>query len=105
VTQALLEAGTITAADAEHHRWRNVLLRYLGTKDGSQPCDVRELEPRAGDIYVLCSDGVLDGLDDPEIAAIARAEPNPEVAAKAIVAAALEGGSKDNITCVVVRVQ
>ncbi len=105
LTQALLDAGTITAAEAVKHRYRNVLYRYLGTKEGGIGTKPRAVELKSGDRYILCSDGATDGLSDEQLAELLGAAPTPQAAAQTIVYSALAGGSRDNITCVTVFVE
>ncbi|MFG0295793.1 MAG: PP2C family protein-serine/threonine phosphatase [Maioricimonas sp. JB045] len=105
LTQALLDAGTITAEEAANHRYKNVLYRYLGTKEGGQGTDARPIDVAADDRFLLCSDGVTDGIDDEDIARLLQAEPDPQKAAETLVESALNGGSRDNITCIVVDVE
>lgn len=105
LTQALVEAGTISEEEAVNHRYKNVLYRYLGTKEGSVGTEPRRITPKAGDRFVLCSDGVTDGIDEGAICRILGEQDNPQAAAEALVKAAEEGGSRDNITCVVIHVQ
>jgi len=57
-----------------------------------------------GDRYVLCSDGLVDEVDDAEIAAILRASTNPQVAADHLVRVANDHGGRDNTTVVVVDI-
>ena len=104
LTQALLDAGTISAAEAETHRYKNVLYRYLGTRDGSSGTEARQIFPRPGDRYLLCSDGVTDGISDEKLLSLLTSGDDPQQLSQTIVDAALEGGSRDNITCVVVIV-
>jgi protein phosphatase len=104
LTQALVDAGTISADEAAHHRYRNVLWRYLGTKEGGAKVDAQVVDPRPGDRFMLCSDGVCDGVDDESIRELLSTRDDPQRAAEDIVAAAERGGSRDNITCVVVHV-
>jgi protein phosphatase len=105
LTQALLDAGTITPEEATTHRYRNVLYRYLGTREGGTGTSAKELAPEKGDRVVLCSDGVTDGLKDEALVRLLQEHPDPQSAAQAIVDAALQGGSRDNITCVVLNVE
>ena len=105
LTQALVDAGTITAAEAANHRYRNVLWRYLGTKEGGAKVEPRSIEPRPGDRFLLCSDGVSDGTTDEQLAEALKSQPDPQQAAESIVRLAEAGGSRDNITCVVVHVE
>lgn len=104
LTQALLEAGTINEEEAKTHRYRNVLYRYLGTKDGAAGTDAMEVTPKSGDRFFLCSDGVTDGIDDAAIQSLLISSDDPQEIAKSLVDAALAGGSRDNITGVVVIV-
>ncbi len=104
LTNALVEAGTITKEEAATHRYRNVLYRYLGSKEGGTGTESKEVDPKAGDRYMICSDGVTDGIDDDVIQALMTEKNVPQEAAEAIVQAALDGGSKDNVSCVVVHV-
>lgn len=104
LTQALLDAGTITQEEAENHRYKNVLYRYLGTRDGAAGTDAQAVQPESGDRFLLCSDGVTDGIDDVKIEELLGTADDPQEAANAIVNAALEGGSRDNISCIVLMV-
>jgi len=103
LTQALIEAGTISEEEAANHRYRNVLYRYLGTKEGSVGTEPQRISPKAGDRFMLCSDGVTDGIDEGTICRILGEQDDPQAAAEALVKAAEEGGSRDNITCVVIH--
>lgn len=104
LTQALLDAGTISEEEAANHRYRNVLYRYLGTKEGGTGTEAKRIVPQAGDRFVLCSDGVTDGIDGEAIQSVLDAQEDPQQAAEAMVVAAQEGGSRDNITCLVLNV-
>lgn len=105
LTQALVDAGTISKEDAPNHRYRNVLYRYLGTKDGGSDADAQQIDPKPGDRFILCSDGVTDGLEDDQIRELLDQNDDPQQAAQAIVDAAEQGGSRDNITCLVLNVE
>lgn len=104
LTQALLDAGTITEDEAANHRYKNVLYRYLGTKEGGTGTHARRLEPLGGDRYLLCSDGVTDGLSHEKLCELLQSGTDCEQTAQSIVAAAQTGGSKDNISCIVIEV-
>ena len=102
LTQALMDAGTISAEEAKTHRYRNVLYKYLGSRDGASGGAAIEVTPKPGDRYLLCSDGLTDGLEDSEIAQLMKSHDDPQKLAEILVNAALEGGSRDNITALVV---
>jgi serine/threonine protein phosphatase PrpC len=103
LTQALLDAGTITPEEAEHHKYRNMLYRYLGCKDGGTGTNAQPHSPQPGDRYLLCTDGVSDGIKEQQIKQLLSEINDPQAAAEAIVQAALDGGSKDNVTCIVIH--
>lgn len=112
LVQALIEAGTLTLEEAATHRYRNVLYRYLGTKEGYlRPREGREetkpkqIAPLVGDRYVLVTDGVTGGCSDELMASILADGNDPQAIADDIVHAAEDGGSKDNITALVVFVE
>lgn len=111
LTQALVDAGTISASEAATHRYRNVLYRYLGTKEGylgikdGDPSDeIRSVELQSGDRFLVCSDGALDGLSETGVREMLTRLNNPQQAAEELIAASLAGGSRDNITAIVVFV-
>lgn len=104
LTDALLEAGTITEEEAERHRYRNVLYRYLGTKEGGTGAKAQPVDLQPNDRFMICSDGATDGLKDKDIQSLLAGNDDPQQAAEAIVAAAQKAGSRDNITCVTVYV-
>lgn len=102
LTQALVDAGTLTLEEAATHRYRNVLYKYLGCKEGGQGTNPRQVRPQVGDKYLLCTDGVTGGADDATLAKLMATGTDPQATAEAIVQAATDGGSKDNITGVVI---
>lgn len=104
LTQALVDAGTLTPEEAANHRYKNVLYRYLGCKEGGQGTNPRLVQPQPGDRFLLCSDGVTGGAEDAVLARLLKEGSDPQKTAEAIVQAATDGGSKDNITGVVVFV-
>lgn len=77
--------------------WSNVITRALGT-DKFLP-DVATFEAALGDRYLLCSDGLIERLDDDTLAALA-AHPAPAEAAALLVERAMEAGTKDNTTVI-----
>lgn len=97
-----LEAGTLTPEEARLHPQRNVLTRTLG--DGEAPsADVRTELLEHEDLFILCSDGLTNALDDSEILTIARRFPRPQDLAEALVATANDQDGSDNVTVVACR--
>ena len=101
----LVEQGIITPEQAKYHPQRNVIRQAVGVADPSEPLepDIETFALQAGDLYLLCSDGLTDMVDDAEIEAILRDEP-PTRAAWRLVDRALANGGRDNITVMLLRV-
>ena len=101
----LAAQGILTPEQAKYHPQRNVIRQAVGVADPSEPLepDIETFALQAGDLYLLCSDGLTDMVDDAEIEAILRDEP-PTRAAWRLVDRALANGGRDNITVVLVRV-
>src|SRR5262249_39684729 len=78
LTDALLEAGTITEEEAARHRYRNVLYRYLGTKEGGTGAKAMPVDIQRGDRFLLCTDGATDGLKDPDLASLLGSDDDPQ---------------------------
>jgi protein phosphatase len=97
--QELLEAGVVSPEDARRHPQRNLVTAALDGAPGRAPAITR-VPARPGDRLLLCSDGLSDAVDEPQIASL-LAEPDAASAADALVRAALEAGARDNVTVVV----
>jgi len=94
-----VRAGILQPEEAEHHPRRNELLRALGASAEVEP-DLRELDVRPHDRFLLCSDGLSSVVPAEEIRAVLAFEP-PELAVKKLVAMANERGGPDNVTVLV----
>ena len=101
VAQALADAGHIKQEDVRKHPKRNTLTNYLGGHRGKIKADVRWLRLEDGDRLLLCSDGLSDMVEDPEIARSLATHPDSDTAALDLVRLALENGGRDNVTVVV----
>ena len=95
--------GRISAEEAKVHPQRNIITRVLGN-DHDVVVDEFPVDPFRGDRYLLCSDGLFNEVDDDAIAALLRAERDPQRAADELVRIANAGGGRDNVTVVVVDV-
>ncbi len=101
--QELVSTGHITEAEARNHPRRNIVTRALGIEPNVK-VDTWVLPLVKGDRYVLCSDGLVDEVEDSEITSVLEANPQPQAAADALVAVANSNGGRDNVTVVVVDV-
>jgi protein phosphatase len=96
-----LKAGAISADEAKHSRFKNIITRSVGFEREVQ-VDLMGVELAAGDAIVVCCDGLTNLVDDPEILRIADESPIGEAPAR-LVALANERGGDDNITVIVIR--
>ena len=100
----LIEKGHLTEAEAKHDHRRNVVTRSVGALEHVQVDAERVLDKlKAGDVLVVCSDGLHGQVTDYEIGMIAG-EQQPAEACAGLIDLANERGGPDNITAIVVRV-
>jgi protein phosphatase len=96
----LVDAGRISAAEAEHHRYRNIITRALGADAVVCP-DVRTITRPFGRL-LLCTDGVSSVTTPGEIARVLAGHADPQRAAERLVETAVDNGTDDDATAVVV---
>lgn len=97
-----IRAGVLTAEEAEKHPYRHVLTRAIGTEGDVQP-DIEAHDLKPGDLFMLCSDGVINHVADERIGEL-MSEGAPSEMAWRLVGEALTGGGSDNTTVLIVRV-
>ena len=103
LVQELLDSGSISPAEAEHHPDRHVITRAMGVDESVSP-DFVPLVRSTQQRLVLCSDGVSGELDESRMAAICAACPEPAAAVTSMLDAVLDGRAPDNATVMVVDV-
>jgi protein phosphatase len=100
----LLKSGKLSEEEAQIHPQRSVITRAVGT-DPDVDVDGFTIEAEDGDVFLICSDGLTDMVEDEEILELLHANRDDlEKAVKALVAAANRGGGEDNITAVAFKV-
>jgi protein phosphatase len=104
LAQALVEAKTISEEEAREHRFRNVLWKYLGSKEVGEGPDVKVEKLKAGDRYLLCTDGLTGVVPDDKIMAFMREHKDVQECADGLGQLALDCGSRDNVSCIVIEV-
>jgi protein phosphatase len=92
----------LTAEEIANFPHKNVIVRALGMKD-TVKVDTRFETPRAGDIYILCSDGLSGPVEDPEMLEICTKYGDLKMAASKLIERANENGGPDNITAILAR--
>lgn len=103
VLQEQIDYGLITPEQAKYLDNRGLITRALGVERGVE-VDVQEQALVPGDIYLLCSDGLFDMLDDREICTILReCGEDTQLAVRRLVEAANVAGGYDNVSVIAVR--
>ncbi len=103
--QEQLEAGIITQDMAKVSRNKSLVTRALGV-DPQVELEINDHPTQANDIYLLCSDGLSDMLDDTEIkTAVASLSNNLELAVETLVQMANDAGGRDNVSVVLIKIE
>jgi protein phosphatase len=100
--QEQMDAGLITAEQAATSSIKNLVTRALGV-DESVSLEVNEHSVRAGDLYLMCSDGLSDMIEDDGITRIVSSVVPLEQKAKQLIDLANENGGRDNISVLLVE--
>src|SRR6266540_6722016 len=96
----LMKSGKLSQEEAETHPQRSVITRALGT-DPDVDADAFAIDAQAGDVFLLCSDGLTTMVDDEDILELVeRHHDDLDRAARSLISAANRGGGEDNITVV-----
>jgi PPM family protein phosphatase len=99
-----VRAGAMTPSAARQHPWRNVVTRALSGGDDPE-VDVVEVEPKAGERYLLCSDGLFSVVSDGRIAELlADRKLSLEAICDRLIESANAAGGPDNITTIALQV-
>ena len=104
LAQALVEAKTISAADAKEHRYKNVLWKYLGTKEVGDGPEVTVVPVQPGDKFLLCTDGLTGVVGDDGLASYIAQQPDMQACAEGLGQLALDSGSRDNVSGIMIEV-
>ena len=103
LVQSLLDEGKITEDEVASHPKRMLLLRALDGEHGCAP-DLELRDARAGDRYLLSSDGLHGVVPPADIARVLLEVADPDQAAADLIRLAIDGGAPDNVTCIVADV-
>jgi protein phosphatase len=103
LVQQYVDAGLLTPEQARWHPQRNIITQAIGIEPTVQ-VDTFEVTLQRGDLVLLCSDGLVDMIDDSEIERVLLSEPNLPSAVQTLIRLANEAGGDDNITVIVAKV-
>ncbi len=109
LVRRMLSEGILTKEQAERHPHRNALYQFLGMKEDNElvktECYKEELvQSVAGDIYLLCTDGLTEMVPDKDICNILSKEHSLGTKAEKLINRAREAGGRDNITIILIEV-
>jgi protein phosphatase len=100
LVQEMVRRGHLKPEEAAAHQWRHVITNVVGgTEPGVQP-EVHKVGLQAGDVVLLCSDGLTEMVPDAQIVTVLQEETEPRRICERLVARANEAGGKDNITVI-----
>ncbi len=102
----LIREGRLTPEEAEDHPQRSIITRALGPEETVE-VDTRSFRARAGDIYLLCSDGLTSMVPEVRLAEVLRLHAGARLRdiGEALIAEANRAGGRDNITVILLRLE
>jgi serine/threonine protein phosphatase PrpC len=102
--QEQIDSGMITEEMARLSQNKNLVTRALGIDPEVEP-EIHTYEVEAGDVYLLCSDGLSDMVEDDEIhLTVSSLQANVQLASQQLVQMANDNGGRDNVSVILVRV-
>jgi len=104
LVEEMRRRGQLTAQEADEHPQRSIITRALGPEP-DVVVDTRSWRGVAGDVFLLCSDGLTSMVPESQVADIVRAAPTLPDAGHALIDAANAAGGRDNITVVLFRLE
>jgi len=102
--QEQIESGMISVADARFSQNKNLVTRALGVDPAVEP-EIQDYPVLPGDIYLLCSDGLNDMVEDEEIhLTLKMLAVNLDLAATQLIQMANDNGGRDNVSVIVIKI-
>jgi protein phosphatase len=104
LVEEMRRKGQITDAQAEDHPQRSIITRALGPEPEVEP-DLQTVPAAAGDVFLICSDGLTTMLGEEQIAKLLAGAGSMSAAVRALVDEANRAGGRDNITALAFRLE
>jgi PPM family protein phosphatase len=104
LVEELVRSGKLTPEEADHHPQRSIITRALGPEAGVE-ADSFTWPARAGDAYLICSDGLTGMISEEQVGELLARAPSLATAGRALIDAANAAGGRDNITVVLFRLE
>ena len=99
-----IKHASLTEEEIKNFQYKNIILRALGMKKRVD-VDTKQIRPKVGDIFLLCSDGLSGEVEDPQMLDIVnRYQDDLDTAVKELINAANEHGGRDNITTILLKI-
>jgi protein phosphatase len=98
-----VDAGYLTPEQARYHPYSNVITRCVGAGSDVEP-DISRGEVRAGDVFLVASDGLTGMVDDRRLGQLLSTPAQPERKVQALISEENGRGGLDNITAIIVQV-
>jgi len=102
VAQALVSTGALTPQEARYSPYQHVLHKFLGCSELNGATEVHPFTPQVGDRLLLATDGLTNHVSEEEMRNSAKQYPDPQVWVEHLVKSALDHGSRDNVTGLVI---
>ena len=99
-----MQAGTISRDEAREHKFKNVLWKYLGSREVGEGPDVLVETIQAGDRFLMCTDGLSGVCTDQQLLDFSQANADTQACADGFGQFALDNGSRDNVSTIVIDV-
>jgi len=103
LVEEMVRHGDLSAEEAEDHYLRHVITNAVGGNTPEVKVELHKLRVTASDGILLCSDGLTNEVSDKDIAGVLKAEVDPEIVCRQLVARANDAGGSDNITVIYAR--
>jgi serine/threonine protein phosphatase PrpC len=104
LVEELVRRGKLTEEQAAEHPQRSIITRALGVENDVE-VDTWTFPVRAGDVVLMCSDGLTSMIGEDQIAAVLSSEPDLDRAGERLIGEANAAGGRDNITVVLFRLE
>ena len=105
LVQLLVENGLITPEAAKTHARRNVVTNVVGGPQAGVHSEIHKIRLRQGDVFLLCSDGLTEVVNDDKIGETLNRGDSPKVLADRLIEQALAAGAPDNVSVVAVSLK
>jgi len=104
IANALVKHGKMTVEESLQSPWRYVLWKYLPSKEVGDGLEVKCVMIQPGDRFLLCTNGLTYAVPDEALLNCIQEHSDPQRCAEALCQLALERGSRDNVSCIVIEV-